>query len=189
MKKNLLAAGFIAVMAISSGCGPSMKVSSDYDKGVDFKKYKSFSIYSSGKLNEAVSQLNQQRILTAIRNEMIRKGFQETSSSPDLLVNPVAIFKDKVSVVASTNYYAYGGAFRPYYWGGGGMADATTNYDVRQYKDGSLIIDIIDAATKNLVWHGVGNSEIDAPLKDPDTKIPKAIESIMAGFPPGMSKK
>lgn len=189
MKKDLLTAGCIAIMIICCSCESSMKVSSDYDRAVDFKKYKTFSVYQNESIHDAISQLNQQRILAAVRNEMITKGFQESADNPDLLVNVVAVLKDRVAVTANTNYYGYGGVYRPYYWGTGGMVSGTTNYDVQHYKDGSLIIDIIDAQTKNLVWQGIGNREIDAPLKDPETRVPKGINSIMAAFPPGAAKK
>jgi hypothetical protein len=178
----------IVVIAITS-CGPSLKVTTDYDKNANFSQYKTFAIYHAEQLNESISQLNQTRILNAIRSEMVKKGFQETTSGPDLLVNPVAIFKDRVSVSSNTNYYGYGGTYRPYYWGGGMGVSGSTTYDVQHYKDGSLIIDIVDANTKNLVWQGIGNREIDGPIKDPDTRIPQSIATIMAEFPPGLAKK
>ena len=103
-------------------------------------------------------------------------------------MNVVAVLKDRVSVTANTNYYAYGGVYRPYYWGTGGAVSGTTNYDVQHYKDGSLIIDVIDGHTKTLVWQGIGNREIDAPLKDPETRVPKGVKSIMATFPPKEKK-
>lgn len=186
MKPYQFLTGLLATIIFCS-CGSTLKVNTDYDKNVDFNKYKTFSLYKMD-TTSGISQLNRDRITTAIRNEMVKKGYQETSSSPDLLVNQVAIFKDKVSVSSSTNYYGYGGVYRPYYWGGAGISGSTT-YNVDEYKDGSLIIDVIDAGTQKLIWQGVGNKEIDGPVKDPDTKIPKAITMIMEGFPPGKGKK
>ena len=69
------------------------------------------------------------------------------------------------------------------------MTSSTTSYSVDNYKDGSLIIDVVDAKTNKLIWQGTGNKEIDKPAKDPDTAIPKAISSIMSSFPPGKTKK
>lgn len=190
MKRFFWIPGMILIMvSVIVSCGPSLKVTTDYDKNANFAQYKTFSIYHSEKMSDAISQLNQTRIINAIRAEMTKKGFQEVSANPDLLVNPVAIFKDRMAVSSTTDYYGYGGAYRPYYWGGGMGVSGTTNYNVQHYKDGSLIVDIVDANTKNLVWQGIGNKEIDGPVKDPDTKIPQAIASIMAGFPPGAAKK
>ncbi len=98
-------------------CEPSLKVSNDYDKSITFTQYKTFAMYGSADEHESISQLNHDRIVKAIRSELIKKGFQEAASSPDLLVHPVTIFKDKVAVSSSTDYYGYGGVYRPYYWG------------------------------------------------------------------------
>ena len=114
---------------------------------------------------------------------MIKKGFTENTGNPDVFVNATAIVKEKKQVSSTTNNYGYGGYYRPYYWSPGFAG--TTTYNVYEYKDGSLIIDIVNAANKQLVWQGTGNKEIDAPLKDADTEIPAAVTKIMAGFPPG----
>lgn len=187
MKKTapVLLLSFIITCMLS--CSSSLKVTTDYDKNVNFTQYKSFGI-DTFKMYENVSQLNQGRIINAVKADLIKKGFTE-SSSPDMLVHISVILQNKKSVSSNTDYYGYGGFYRPYMWGGGGLgATGYTTYNVQNYKDGSLIIDIVDANTKKLFWEGIGNQEIDKPLKDPDTEIPVAISSILAGFPPGMKK-
>ena len=113
----------------------------------------------------------------------------ETDNNPDLIVHTASIFKDKQSVTANSSYYGYGGYYRPYGWGGAMGVSSYTTYDVQNYKDGSIIIDIVDAKTQKLIWEGVGNKEIDSPAKDPEKAINEAIASIMSDFPPGMNKK
>jgi len=188
MKKYLRISTLLLTAAYLISCGPSLKVSSDYDKSVNFDQYKTFALYNSDSIHDAISPLNQQRILNAVKSEMAKKGFQESASTPDVWVNVTAVLENRVAVSSTTDYYGYGGMYRPYYWGGG-MSSATTNYNVQHYKDGSLIIDVIDANSKKLVWQGTGNKEIDGPVKDPDTTIPKAVASIMESFPPGKTKK
>lgn len=189
MNKYTTIVALLLPIAGAVSCGPSLKVHSDYDKNTNFGQYKTFSLYKTDSMGSAISTLNQERILNAVVSEMTKKGFQQTSSNPDLLVNTVAVLKDKVALSSNTDYYGYGGVYRPYYWGGGLGASSTTTYNVQNYKDGSLIIDVVDAASKRLVWQGVGNSEIDKPLKDPDAAISQAIGKIMTNFPPGMAKK
>jgi hypothetical protein len=188
MAKFLSLTSILVTTILLWSCGPSLKVNSDYDKDANFGQYKTFALYRSDSIHDAISQLNQNRIINAIKNEMTKKGFQETAENPDLLVNTVAIFKDRVSVSSTSNYYGYGGVYRPYYAGYGGGGSGTTTYDTRHYKDGSLIIDVIDAKSNKLLWQGIGNKEIDGPAKNPDTNIPKAITTIMASFPPGSKK-
>jgi len=188
MKKYLQISMLLAIAAYLISCGPSLKVTHDYDKSVNFDQYKTFALYKSDSIHDAISPLNQQRIVNAVKDEMVKKGFQENTSNPDVLVNITAVLENRVAVSSTTDYYGYGGMYRPYYWGGG-MGSSTTNYNVQHYKDGSLIIDVVDANSKKLVWQGTGNKEIDGPVKNPDTAIPKAVASIMESFPTGKAKK
>jgi hypothetical protein len=175
----------LTAVVIAWSCGSSLKVSTDYDKSADFTKYKTFGLYNPENQNQAISQLNRNRIIEAIKAEMSKRGYVESSDAPDLLVNSTSIFQDRQSV-SSTNTYMYGGMYRPYGWGPG---VSSTNYDVRHYKDGSLVIDVVEGSSKKLLWQGTGNKEIDGPIKDPDTNIPKAVAMIMTDFPPGQAKK
>jgi len=179
----------IAVVILSQvSCGSSLKVTSDYDKNANFLQYKTFSI-DTLKMAQHISQLNTNRVTNAIKAEMTKKGFTENVLNPDLKINVAAILKDQKSVTASTDYYGYGGVYRPWAWGGGLGSTAYTTYNVQDYKDGSLIIDIADAKANNLIWEGIGNKEINKPLKNPDTQVPELIASIMKSFPPGLEKK
>jgi len=182
----VLIVALFAIVAIVSSCA-SLKVTHDYDKAVNFSQYKSFLI-DTFRLNQSISQLNQVRTVNAVKADLIKKGLTE-SNSPDALVHISVILKDKQSITSNTNYYGYGGYYRPYMWGGGMGATGYTTYNVQDYKDGSLIIDIVDAKTKNLLWEGIGNKEIDKPLKDPETEIPAIVAQILENFPPGASKK
>jgi hypothetical protein len=69
------------------------------------------------------------------------------------------------------------------------MSTGYTTYSVDEYKDGSLIIEVVDAKTKNLLWEGIGNKEIDKPAKDLDAAVKDAVAKILAGYPPGAAKK
>jgi hypothetical protein len=177
----------IPVAIALASCSPSLKVTSDYDKSANFKQYKTFAL-DTFRASQSLSQLNQNRIANAVKAEMVNKGFTE-STAPDLLVHISAIFEKQKSVSSTTDYYGYGGFYRPYAWGGGMGATGYTTYNVQSYIDGSLIVDIADAGTKHLLWEGIGNKEIDKPVKDPDTAIPAAVSKIMAGFPPDALKK
>lgn len=179
----------VLLAAILASCSTPLKVTNDYDKSANFQQYKTFSVaQQTDPQKQSLSQLNQNRITNAVTAEMIKKGFQQ-NDNPDLLVNLAVVLKDKKSISSNTDYYGYGGFYRPYGWGGGLGATGYTTYNVQDYKDGSLIIDVVDAKTKHLIWEGIGNKELDGPVSDPDTVIPAAVTKIMASFPPGLMSK
>ena len=59
--------------------------------------------------------------------------------------------------------------------------------DVYQYEQGSLMLDIVDAGTHQLVWRGSAQAEIDQYAKDEkkDKLLNDAVGGMLAKFPPG----
>ncbi|QSW91197.1 MULTISPECIES: DUF4136 domain-containing protein [Flavobacterium] len=180
----------MVLLGLVYSCSPTVKVTSDYDHSANFSEYKTFAVYDLRAQEGQVNQLNVDRVTKAIRNEMLAKGFTE-SSNPDLKVNAVSILKNRTSVSANTDFYGYGGMYRPYgYWGGGAMmGSANTTFNTYNYLDGSLVIDVVSAKTQKLVWQGIGNAEIDSKPDNPEEFINSSIKKILADFPPGTVKK
>jgi len=72
-----------------------------------------------------------------------------------------------------------------YAWGGPGMTTATV------IPIGTIVVDLVDAKTKNLVWRGVVKDELDRDLY-PEEREKKAIEiakKLFADFPPAAKGK
>ena len=180
----------VLFLGLFYSCSPTVKVTSDYDHSANFSEYKTFAVYDLRAQEGQVNQLNVDRVTKAIRNEMLAKGFTE-SANPDLKVNAVSILKNRTSVSANTDFYGYGGMYRPYgYWGGGAMmGGANTTFNTYDYVDGSLVIDIVSAKNQKLLWQGIGNAEIDSKPDNPEEFINSSIKKILADFPPGSVKK
>ncbi|TDO83750.1 uncharacterized protein DUF4136 [Flavobacterium chryseum] len=165
--KNLRAVSMMVfLLGFIYSCSPTVNVTTDYDHSASFSQFKTFAVYDLKAQQGQVNQLNIDRVTNAIRAEMLAKGFTESTTNPDLKVNAVSILKNKQSVTADSNFYGYGGMYRPYgYWGGGAMmGGATTTFNTYDYVDGSLIIDIVSTKTQKLLWQGIGNAQIDNKL-------------------------
>jgi hypothetical protein len=172
---------FILILSVFTvSCSPTLRITNDYDRTANFTSYHSFSVYSF-KTSGSVSQLNADRIVNAIIADLTAKGFKYVESKGDLTINAITILKDKQSVSTATNYYGYGGLYRPYGYYGSLGNNIVTTYS---YKDGSLTIEMVDSKTTKMVWQGIGNKEIDRVSKDPDTAIKAAVTKILATFPP-----
>jgi Domain of unknown function (DUF4136) len=182
-KRIIFSSAFLLALFLFTSCGPVLTVTNDYDHTANFSQYHTFKIVKLEQQYQALSQFNQTRIINAVQAEMVAKGFT-LSETPDLLVNITSILKNEKQVVANT--YGYGGGYRPYAWGGGNMS---TTVNVQNYTAGSLIIEVASASTKKLLWEGIGNQDIDAPVKNPDKLINTSVQKIMVSFPPGMGKK
>ena len=127
----------------------SIQVAYDYDKNVDFSKYKTYG-YTEESLKLPLNQLNLQRMIDAVDTAMKTKGFTE-SKDADIAVDLHLKTQKQVEATATTTGAGYG----PYrYRWGGGMATTQVNYN--EYTDGTLFISFIDMKTNKLVWQGTG---------------------------------
>lgn len=172
----------IIVAVFASACAPSVKVSADYDRSVNFSAYKTFSMYEMKADN--VNQLNQDRIEKYIRVEMSKRGYVENNMNPDLKVNAVTVLKNRRGISASTTYAGYGGFYRPYGIWGAPVA-GYTSVNTYDYKDGSLVIDVIDAKANKIVWTGSAVAELYNQPKNPEEAISTTVAKIMANYPVG----
>ena len=193
MLRNLIRIGIISLLFfINIRCASKIAVTSEYDKGLDFKKYKTFSFYHLKTTGE-VSQVNADRLVKAIVLEMTEKGFVESSDNPDLLINAVTVLTKKEALSVSSEYYGYGGYFRPYGYGYGysnvGYALENSAADNRfVYRDGTIMIDILEAKSEKLIWEGTGTAEIITKPSDPANAIRYAVSKIIESFPPEPKK-
>jgi Domain of unknown function (DUF4136) len=186
MKSISLRVPFILLMVLVS-CEPALKVSSDYDRDASFSKYKTYT-YTSEALKLGITDLDRRRILTAIDKEMTAKGFTKQDEGSDVLVDIKAVFQERKEATANTMGPGGYGAGYNYRWGGG---FTTTSISVNTYVDGTLIIDIIDANKKQLVWQGRGMRTLD-PKSSSDQKeqrIAAAVAAIFKKYPPGQPAK
>jgi len=173
---SLLAAMFLA------GCatGPTVRV--DQDAAADMSKYHTFGFYRGGGTGKpGYSTLTATRLKDATIRELERLGYRHDESNPDLLVNITANVAERVDVkkTPATAVGPYGyrvAAFRG--WTGGAY-----DIDVRQYKAGTLVIDLIDAGQKQLVWRGIAEGELNkSKQQDPAGTIDAAVTGIFAKF-------
>ncbi len=178
MKKFLLP---IFILLVAASCA-TIKVSSDFDKSAQFSGYKTYS-FTPEALNINIEELNRKRLITAIENELSLKGFTK-SDNPDVLIE-LKITGEKKQTATATSTGGYGGYYGGYRYGwGGGMGTTTINYD--SYLEGTIFIEMIDAAKKELVWQGRGVGTIDpeASAKKREQNINYAVKQIFTKYPP-----
>jgi len=141
----------MAAMILSLGCS-SFSYKTDYDAAIDFSGYKTYMWYA-GKMPDddalSANPLAKKRVAAAIDKELQAKGYKVgTEDAYDFVVIIHAGNKEKMQI---TNYgysgYGYGRYGRG--WGGYGGYGQT---DVYQYDETTLVIDIADAAKKEMVW-------------------------------------
>jgi len=173
----------ILLFAIVLTSCSSVQVASDYDTKVDFNKYKTFAFYKTGIDKTTISDLDKKRILRAIENELVVKGFTK-SENPDMLVSIFTKSREKVNVNQNYNYgYGFGYGWNPWVYGN------MNNVNVSQYTEGSLFIDFIDKEKKELVWQGIGTAALkNQNVEKREERIQLIVKEIIAEYPPNSKK-
>ena len=184
MKKGLFL--LLSIILLSS-CN-AVKVVTDYDSNVDFNKYKTFAFYKPEIDKAKISDLDKKRILRAIENELMAKGFSK-SNNPDMLVGIFTKSREKVNINQNNNFgYGFGWGFgwglNPF-WGG-----MNNNINVSQYTEGTLFVDFIDKEKKELVWQGVGTGALRIQNREKkERRIKEFVNEIVAKFPPEVNNQ
>jgi hypothetical protein len=155
-------------------------VNVDYDTERDFSAYRSFGLLpdppATGNVR-ADSPLLQKRIREALSAQLTLQGY-ETSETPQLLVGYHASTTQKLDIRTVDSRYGYG------HWRHGGTLGVET--EVREYEEGALVIDIVDAKRNALLWRGIGRLRL---RKNPNPeqvseRVRVVVAEILTRFPP-----
>ena len=179
MKILKIAALLITVLGMAA-CSSGPELRSDLDPGTDFTRFKTYGFVRVTGTDQANYQtLVTQHFKSAVRTEMDARGYRFVESNPDLLVNFNAVLSEKVRVTSQPRtgmYYGYRG-----YGAWGGYGSYT---DVRQYTQGTVNIDLIDASRQQLVWEGVAVGTVRESDKDEiRQRIAGVVAQIMNQYP------
>ena len=167
-------------IGILTSCS-SVKVVSDYDTKVDFSTYKTFAFYKKGIDKASVSDLDKKRIMRAIENELIGKGFTK-SENPDLLVSIFTKSREQVNVTDNNLGYGFGWGYNPWFFG-------STNLNINQYTEGTLFIDFIDKNKNELIWQGIGSGAMKmSNIDKKEERINEFVNKIILAYPPNQKK-
>ncbi|MCG8308580.1 MAG: DUF4136 domain-containing protein [Cytophagales bacterium] len=170
------------------GACSSITVTSDYDKEVDFTKYKTFEYYGwTEESDKILNRFDKERIEQAFGAEFAKRGLKYVDDGGDMVVSLFIVVDKKTSTTAYTNHYNMGGyGYGPgwgWYGGYGGMGTSTTTYSEQDYLVGTLVVDVFDKAGKKLIWQSVGQKTVDDNPNTRDKNTAKVAAAIMKPFP------
>ena len=168
-----------------AGCA-SQRVDWDYDMspGVQrqMNQWRTYAWLSMDKDQSATYHLDglqDRRVRAAVNRDLQAKGFGMVSEADaDFLVN----YLTKTKTRREENHVSTSLGYGINSWGMG----MQTETRVRDYEEGSLMIDFVDPSHKELVWRGRSQARIpDRSTPEERTRqIDEAVDAILKGFPP-----
>ena len=160
------------------GAAFAQHIQTDFDHQANFSQYKT---YSWQEIKPANS-LWDSRVKNAVDAQLAAKGWSQVDSDGDVAI--VAIKTTQTQRTLQTFYDGFGGGWR---WRGfGGFGDATTTE--QDYKEGTLVVDLYDAKTKQLIWRASAEDMLSDKAEKNEKNLDKGVEKMFKDFPPGSAK-
>jgi len=162
-----------AIAFVASMVMLAQEVRSNYMPGTDFTKYHTYkwvAIEGGAHPNQIVDA----QIKQSVDSQLASKGLNKVDSDQaDLYVG----YQIAVDQERQWNGYGMGGGLR---WGG--MASATSS----TINIGTLVLDMYDPTTKQLVWTGNATKTIDPSSKQEKNQknLDKAVQKLLKNYPP-----
>src|ERR1700694_6001606 len=184
MKMQKIVVVLIGLMLLVAGKASAQQVKTDYDRNANFAQYKTYS-WEHVKTQDP---LNVDRIKGAVNAALAAKGWTQVDSGGDVSIVAMEITHNQQTL--NTFYDGFGGGWGWRRFGGGGfggLGEATTTTET--YKVGTLVVDLFDAKTKQLLWRGNSSDTLSNNSNKNIQNLDKDVEKMFNKFPPGSSKK
>ena len=172
--------GFVFTLGLLLALPAAASVSVDFDEDNDFSGYKTYSWVDG---TPAKNDLSHKRIVEAIEAQLAAKGLTQTEGKADVYVAYHGAVDAQQRLNVSNYGYGTWGGYRGYRGWGVSGSTSVTSYDVHI---GTLIIDIIDTGTDQLVWRGHAEKEL-AYKPNPEKsrkKLNKILGKMFRKYPP-----
>jgi hypothetical protein len=178
MKSIGRTAVWILLFQVALGTVSAQQVKTDFDHQANFSQYKTYSWQEIKPTNS----LWDARIKNAVDAQLATKGWTQVDSGGDVTIMAIKTTHTQRSL--QTFYDGFGGGWR---WRGfGGIGEATTTE--QDYKEGTLVVDMYDAKTKQLIWRGSAEDTLSSKAEKNEKNLDKGVAKMFRKFPPESNK-
>ena len=181
MKLKRVMTFLFGMMFLFAGKSSAQQVKTDYDRSANFAQYRTYT-WAQVKTKDP---LDVDRIKAAVNAALAAKGWTQVDSAADVSIVAMEIARNQQTL--NTFYDGFGGGWGWRRFGGGGFGEATTTTET--YKVGTVVFDLFDAKTKQLIWRGASSDTLSNDSDKNIKNLDKGVEKMFKQFPPGSSKK
>jgi hypothetical protein len=186
-----------AVVALAA-CASGVQVRTALSPDASLTGLRTFRVEQTPKPKIANAQSNSDPMLVnSISNRALRSDLQQgfeklgyavNDSTPDFCVAYYASTNQQLDITT----WNYGYPFRPRRWAGWGFYQprfgAAFDPMVTQYTQGTVIVDVFDPKTKDLLWRGQGVANVSDNQQQYTQELQTTVSAILAKFPAAPAK-
>lgn len=182
MKTSGLFLLLLPLALILTNCKTSYRLlKPDQEKGFRLADYPTFGFYDIDTQGNASSPIFEKNITVtkaAVAANMAKKGLNE-AQEPALKINLALLVKEQVQT-RETNFLTDG---YPRYMGQRRYSWKSEEVPVGKYKEGTILIELVDASNDKLVWKGGAKGVLPEKNRDIADNINDAISEIFMKIP------
>ena len=181
-----LFAAFFALLLLA-GCATGPSIYTTTAPGADLTGYERFAFVDPlGTDRAGYASIISQQLAFSTRRELELRGLEyaENAEQADLLVNFFGDLNEQIRTRQVTDPL-YGPSFYNFRYGYYNPWPAyTTSTEVQQYSEGTLVIDLIDAQSNQMVWEGPARNEVtERSRREAASRLDNAVKQIFSDFP------
>lgn len=180
MKKIIFILKLMSFTVLTISCASSIKTDYHYDSKENFERFKTFD-YITFPENSQINEYVLRRTKVYLNQHLKSKGMQQSSENPDLLIAIHTRVRSSIQI----SHLGYSYAPQMVYWSSYGYF-GTYGWEAREFQEGTLVIDFVDAKDKAMIWRGIADGSIPETPQTVrlDEIVEKAINSMMENYPP-----
>jgi hypothetical protein len=177
MSRSIAFVAIAAYAALTACTTNPLRVRVDQDTSRNVVAYRTFGFYDKPSTDSASYQtLLTKHLQASTRQQLEGRGYVFSQDNPQLLVNFAVNVRPQQEIRATPTS---GAGLRATYRGLGGY-----DIDTVTTKQGTVIIDVVDAASRSIVWQGVGEGAISSKAaRNTGAAVNGAVSAIFRDFP------
>ena len=168
-----------SLMVVAFGCS-TFSYQYDYDPEVNYTGLKTFN-WITLSVQKDIYTLNDTRIQEAVNAQLEVKGCKMTTDNPDFLISIHVTKEEKEDVMTLNSSYRERAMYMH-----GGPYSVGPQVGVYQYEEGTLILDLVDPKSMEMIWRGIAQGEVrnySSPVKRYE-RIDEVVQKVLSNFPP-----
>ncbi len=175
-----------ALLFTLAACAP-YTIHRDFDAAAPLATYRTYDWYkpkagkTAGDAPPRLSAFNDARVRTAVERELAGKNLKrETTADPDVLLDYYPVYQNRHYTTHTRVGVGTGG------WGWGMRSSIGTSRR-HTYKEGTIVLQMVDFKTNKLVWEGVAEGALTGLAGNPqeaEETIGRAVKDLLEEFPP-----
>lgn len=167
------------IAAVTVTACATTNIRSYVERGSDVGQYRTYAwgptaVQTTGDPRLDNNRFFQERVEAAVELQLAARGFEKTGEAPDLLVRYYASVEQQVNADGADRPYVSCEGCRPF------VFDA-----------GTIVIDLIDARTRRLVWRGWEEGSIDGIIDNQawmEKRVDQSVARIIEQLPRRMGR-